>query len=99
MKALDSLHCFQYHKPGYRLLKSEGWQFSPMQIIYDLKQQDLRHKSRLVMGGHVVDEYAHTTSASTVAVSTVAVGCAAGRAIPSCAANSFILADLILGDI
>ena len=30
-------------------------------MIFDVKQQDLRHKFRLVVGEHVVDSTEHTT--------------------------------------
>ena len=32
-----------------------------MHMIFDAKQQDLQHKARLVVGGHVVDSMEHTT--------------------------------------
>ena len=37
-----------------------------MQIIIDVKQQDLRHKARLVVGGHVVDSTEHIKYSSTI---------------------------------
>ena len=46
--------------------KEDGWQFAPTHMIYDIKQQDLRHKARLVMGGNVIDSSQHTTYSSTI---------------------------------
>ena len=38
----------------------------PMHIIFDVNQQDLRHKSRLVDGGNVVNSTEHTIYSSTI---------------------------------
>jgi len=35
-------------------------------MIFDIKREDLRHKSRLVIGGHVIDSSKHSTYSSTV---------------------------------
>ena len=35
--------------------ESEGFQFAPMWIIFDIKPHTLKRKARLVIGGHVVD--------------------------------------------
>ena len=37
-----------------------------MHVVFDVKQQDLRHKARLVVCGHVVDSTEHTTYSSTI---------------------------------
>ena len=47
-------------------MKQQGWQFAPIHMIYDIKQQDLRHKARLVVGGHVVDSTDHVVYSSNV---------------------------------
>ena len=43
-----------------------GWQYATMHMVFDLKQQDLRHKARLVVGGNVVDSAEYTTFSSTI---------------------------------
>ena len=40
--------------------------YTPMHVIYDVKQQDLQNKSSIVVGGHVVDSTKHTTYAVTI---------------------------------
>ena len=35
-------------------------------MIYEVKQQDLRRKARLVVGGHVIDSSMHTTYSSNI---------------------------------
>ena len=48
------------------LSRSNGWQYAPLHWVFAVKN-DLRHKARLVIGGHVtnaddLDKYATTTS-------------------------------------
>ena len=66
MDGLDRLAVFEYHPPGKSFPKEEGWQFAPLRMIYDVKQADLRHKARLVVGGHVVDSSHLIKYSSTV---------------------------------
>ncbi len=66
MQALERLNCFEFVSPTTDFQKSDGWQYAPMHMIFDIKQEDLRYKARLVMGGHVVDSSAHTTYSSTI---------------------------------
>jgi hypothetical protein len=61
MEGLKRLNVFQLHAPNHRCHKSDGWQFAPMHMIFDVKQQDMRYKARLVMGGHVIDSSAYNT--------------------------------------
>ena len=37
-----------------------------MHMIFDIKQQDMRYKARLVMGGNVVDSSKYSTFLSTI---------------------------------
>ena len=55
MNALELMGCFEYHSPNHNFSKAEGWQFAPLQMIFDVKSEDHRKKARLVCGGHVVD--------------------------------------------
>ena len=66
MEGLERLHVFEYHSPGQLFRRTDGWQFAPMHMIFDLKQQDMRHKARLVVGGHVIDSSDHTTYSSVI---------------------------------
>ena len=42
-------------------------------MIFDIKQQDLRHKARLVVGGNVVDACHLTTYASTAKLISIRI--------------------------
>ena len=66
MGSLERLGVFEYHSGETTFLKSEGWQYAPMHMIFDVKQQDHRHKARYVVGGHLVDSSNHVTFSSTV---------------------------------
>ena len=66
MKTLNALRAFKYYSPNKRFKKENGWQFAPLRMIYEVKQQDLRRKARLVIGGHVVDSSMHTVYSSTI---------------------------------
>jgi hypothetical protein len=37
-----------------------------MHMIFDIKQQDMRYKARLVVGGHVIDLLDYTTYSSVI---------------------------------
>eukprot|EP00957_Ditylum_brightwellii_P099964 7617776-Ditylum_brightwellii.AAC.1 len=65
MSALDHLHVFKYHDLGTKFTKEDGWQYTPMHMIFGIKH-DLRHKACFVVGGHVIDSSNHTTYSSTV---------------------------------
>ena len=69
MDALDRLDCFACHDPNEELKKEEGWQWAPLTMIFDIKAEDKRKKSRLVCGGHVLDSNRIETC-SSVANST-----------------------------
>jgi hypothetical protein len=47
MSGLRKLNVFKFHAPNHKCNKKEGWQFAPMHMILDIKQQDLRYKARL----------------------------------------------------
>jgi hypothetical protein len=63
--ALERLNFFEYYEASKRFWREEGWQFAPMQMIFDIKQ-DLRRKARFVVGGHIIDSLQHNTYSSTV---------------------------------
>jgi hypothetical protein len=66
MAGLERLGVFNYHSPTVEFKKEEGWQFAPLRMIFSIKQQDLRHKARLVIGGHMIDSSHLTTYSSTI---------------------------------
>ena len=45
--------------------RAKGYQFVPLRMIFDVKV-DLRRKSILVIGGHVVNSLGHKVYASTM---------------------------------
>lgn len=49
---LLALDCFEYKDAGFH--PGEGWQETSLHMVFDVKH-DLRRKSRLVAGGHLVD--------------------------------------------
>ena len=51
--------------------KSDGWQYAPMHMIFTIKQEDLRHKVRLVVNGNVVD--ASTFNKYSPTIKTISV--------------------------
>ena len=48
MAALESAGVWKYHPPKYKVGKR--YQFAPLILIFDVKQEDLRRKARLVAG-------------------------------------------------
>ena len=66
IKNLEKLHTFKYYSPNKRFRKEDDWQYAPSQMIYEVKQQDLRRKARLVIGGHVIYSSMHTTYSSNI---------------------------------
>ena len=57
---------FQLYPPKTKFDKKYGWQYAPINMIFDVKQKDLRHKARLVIDGHIVDSTDNTTYSSTI---------------------------------
>ena len=66
MTALHKLNCFKYHKTGTKFSSGNGWQLSRIRMIFDLKRQDLLHKARFVVGGHMIDRIMYEAYLSTV---------------------------------
>ena len=66
MAGLQRLNVFKFHSPGHKCNKADGWQFAPMHMIFDIKQQDMRYKARLVVGGHVIDSSDYNTYSSVI---------------------------------
>ena len=64
MTALDNAKVFEY-LPGHVKIPKH-YQYAPLRVIFDIKQEDLRRKARLVAGGHVVDSSMYESYSSVV---------------------------------
>ena len=62
MAGLERLHVFEFHPPNNKCNRSDGWQFAPMHMIFDM-----RYKVHLVVGGHVINSLDHITYSSVIA--------------------------------
>ena len=60
-----SMKSFKELPSPLRKAGTKGFQFAPLRMVFDVKV-DLRRKSRLVIGGHVVDSSGHNVYASTM---------------------------------
>ena len=69
MTALNEAKVFEYHSPHFEVGKD--YQYCPLRIIFDIKQEDLRRKTRLVAGGHVIDSTMYESYSSVVQTRTV----------------------------
>ena len=49
------------------------YQYAPLRLIFDIKQEDFRRKARLVAGGHVVDASMYESYSSTVQTRTIRI--------------------------
>ena len=66
MTSLENLGVFSYHAPNHACPKNEGWQYAPLWMIFEIKEQDLCHKAYLVVGGHIIDASDYITYCSTI---------------------------------
>ena len=71
MTALETAGVWEFHPPHFKLPKD--FQFAPLQMIFDVKQEDLRRKARLVAGGHVVESSMWESYASVVQQITIRI--------------------------
>jgi len=88
MMALETAGVWEFHPPHFR--PSKDFQYAPLQMIFDVKQEDLRHKARLVSGGHVVESSMWESYSSVVQQRTI-------RMLETIALNeglSFITGDI-----
>ena len=63
IQALTDLECFDFKDPDHKC--GPQYQRTTLMMIFGVKQ-DLRHKARLVAGGHLVDALDHDIYSSTV---------------------------------
>jgi len=59
------MNCFSYHEMGYKSDRNEGYQWTHVHMIFDVKT-DLRRKARLVAGGHLLELFDTEVYSSTV---------------------------------
>ena len=45
MEGMKRLDVFEFHSPGKRCPKDQGWQYASMHMIFDVKKEDLCHKA------------------------------------------------------
>ena len=52
--SLIRLKVFAFHPPGseHKFPASEGWQYAPLIMVFDVKSEDQRYKARYCLGGH-----------------------------------------------
>ena len=71
MGALEKANCFAFYPPGFKV--GSEYQYAPLRLIFDIKQEDFRRKARLVAGGHVVDASMYESYSSTVQTRTIRI--------------------------
>ena len=71
MTALTNAGVWDFKPPNYRL--DSSYQYAPLTLIFDVKQEDLRRKARLVAGGHVVDASMYESYSSVVQTRTIRI--------------------------
>ena len=88
MGALDKAGVFEYKNPDFII--PDNYQYAPLRMIFEVKQEDLRRKARLVAGGHVVDSSMYESYSSVVQTMTL-------RLLQTVAVNENL--KIITGDI
>ena len=69
MTGLYNLKTFEFHPPNFKLGKD--YQFAPLHMIFDIKNEDLRHKARLVISGHIVDSSMYNSYQAVIQTMTI----------------------------
>jgi len=69
LNALQKAGVFAFYPPNYKVGKD--YQYCPLRIIFDIKQEDLRRKARMVAGGHVIDSSMYESYSSVVQMRTI----------------------------
>ena len=88
MSALTKAGVWEFMPPTFKVPKD--YQYAPLTLIFDVKQEDLRRKARLVAGGHVVDASMYESYSSVVQTRTI-------RLLQTIAMNENL--NLVTGDI
>ena len=61
MDALERMKWFQYYDDNNKFMDNNSYQYENIRMIFYIKHKDLRHKARLVVGGHMIDSSMHNT--------------------------------------
>jgi len=69
MMALDKIGVWEFHDPNWKPPKD--FQHAPLHMVFDVKTEDLRRKTRLVIGGNVVDSSVYESFASVAHATSV----------------------------
>ena len=69
MGALEKAKCFKYYPPTYKV--PNHFQYAPLRMIFDVKQEGLRRKARLVAGGHVINSNMYESYSSVIQTRTI----------------------------
>ena len=69
MDGLDEQQVWEFHPPDYK--PGSDYQFAKLRLIFDIKQEDLRRKARLVVGGCMLDSSMWESYASVIQMMTV----------------------------
>ena len=71
MNALTKAGVWEFKQPNFKIPK--GYQYAPLTLIFDVKQEDLRRKARLVAGEHIVDSTMYESYSSVVQTRTIRI--------------------------
>jgi hypothetical protein len=66
MCGLRLLNAFKFHAPNHKCERKDGWQFAPMHMIFDGKQQNMQYKAQLFVGGHMIESSEYTTYSTII---------------------------------
>ena len=69
MATLDKANVFEFKSPNFKM--SKDYQFTPLTVIFTVKQEDLRRKAIMVAGGQVVDSSMYESYSSVVQTRTI----------------------------
>ena len=97
LEALMSMKVFNELPSSLRKARAKGFQFAPLRTIFDVKVY-LRRKTRLVIGGHVVNSsgnevYAYTMKSVSVRILMKIASANNLDAMPGDIGNSYLNAN------
>ena len=65
---INKFNVFELKRIGFEF--ASDWQYAPLHWVFAVKH-DLRHKARLVIGGHVTDASGYDRYAATIRTETI----------------------------
>ena len=69
MDAQNEKEVWEFHHPNFK--PGDDYQYSRLCMIFEVKQEILRHKARLVIGGHMIDSSMWESYASVIQTMSV----------------------------